>query len=44
MMEMILVLVTMARKFDFAWVRDVKGAPSVTIRPKGGLPLRITAR
>lgn len=44
MMEMILVLVTMTRKFDFARTREVKTAPSVTLRPKGGLQLRLTAR
>jgi cytochrome P450 len=44
MMEMVLVLATMARHYTFESVRDVAIAPSVTLRPKGGLPLRVTAR
>jgi cytochrome P450 len=44
MMEMILVLVTMARRFDFHKTRDVGIQASVTLRPKGGMQLRVTTR
>lgn len=44
MMEMVLVLVTMLRELEVAAVHDVGIAPSVTLRPKGGMPLRITCR
>jgi cytochrome P450 len=43
MMEMVLVLATIMQRFEFESVRDVRVVPSVTLRPKGGLPLRIKA-
>ena len=39
MMEMVLLLATMSQRFTFESETDVAIAPSVTLRPKGGLPL-----
>ena len=44
LMEMVLVLATATQRCTFEPVRDVELAPSVTLRPKGGLPLRVRTR
>lgn len=44
MMEMVLLLATMSQRFTFESETDVAIAPSVTLRPKGGLPLRVRRR
>lgn len=44
MMEMVLVLATVIQRFSFEKVREIDAVPSVTLRPKGGLQLRVTAR
>ena len=46
MMEAVLVLVTLARRFEFSTVDDRPLAlvPTVTLRPKRGVPLRLRRR
>jgi cytochrome P450 len=46
MMEAILVLTTMAQRFSMEWQKDrtVKPFPSITLRPNGGVWLRIRKR
>jgi cytochrome P450 len=44
MMEAVLILVTVARRFRLTSTRPVTLAPSVTLRPKGGLPMACEAR
>ncbi|MBX3230254.1 MAG: cytochrome P450 [Labilithrix sp.] len=43
-MEMVLVLVTIARRFDLTPEREPKLVPSVTLRPQGGLPMLVRRR
>ncbi|MBX3226336.1 MAG: cytochrome P450 [Labilithrix sp.] len=43
-MEMVLVLVTIARRFDLSPEAEPKLVPSVTLRPKGGLPMQVRRR
>ncbi len=44
MMEAVLVLVTIARRFAISEPKPITLAPSVTLRPKDGLPLRCERR
>ena len=46
MMEAVLVLVTIVRRFRFELVdpRPLALTPSVTLRPKHGIPLRCSVR
>ncbi len=45
MMEAVLILATFAKKFSFTLLRkNIVPATSITLRPEGGVPMRITNR
>jgi len=46
MMEAVLILATVAQRFRLRLqdTRPVVPLPSITLRPKGGVPLRLEAR
>jgi cytochrome P450 len=46
MIEAVLILATIGRRFSFTWQRDrpVTPFPSITLRPKGGVWVRLNQR
>ena len=46
MMEAVLILATVARRFRLEWQGDAPIAPfpSITLRPQGGVPVRVSRR